>query len=82
MKKRKKKIIIGIAFLVFVLWVYLFASSQAILTHSQGPFKEQDENSKILQCTYLTGLGFITQEYWYAPNGVMGKAACPRIIKL
>lgn len=37
---------------------------------------------KTLHCTYFTGTGLVTKEFPYSENEMLGRAICPRTIKL
>ena len=63
-------------------WLLLYLSSAAVLVRGQGPLTKAEGGSEYLRCTYFTGVGVVTTEYWYAPNGLFGRAACPRLIEL
>lgn len=75
-----QKWILGAAGAVLVIIAALFVTSSAILVKSDGPSFHGGGKQESLVCSYFTGLGFLEQEFWYSPNGIMGRAACPRFI--
>lgn len=60
-------------------WVALFLSSKGVLINSERVAGKNQDN---LLCTYFIATSTIDITYWYAPNGFMGKAACPRTTDL
>lgn len=68
-----------VAVITGILWCILYFSSSAVLISAKGPHKA-GEHSETLSCEYFTGTSTITKQYWYSPNGIMGKEACPRLI--
>ena len=68
--------------LLAIGWLALYLSSHALLVWSEGPYRSTPQSQEALDCTYFTGLGFVTSGYWYSSNGIMGRVACPRLIRL
>ena len=75
-----KKIAVGVATLAAVAWAGLFFSSKAVLVWGSGP--EGDAVIGTLTCTYFTGTGLVERNSLYTEGGVVGRAACPRLIDL
>jgi hypothetical protein len=66
---------------VALAWTALFLSGSGLLigsVRSRLPGDGQDS----LVCRYFVATSILEQAYWYAPNGFMGKAVCPRIIRI
>jgi hypothetical protein len=63
-------------------WGALFLSSSAILVGSEIVPSQQAGGQSSLTCSYFTGTGLIERMFWYSKDGVMGKAACPRLVQL
>jgi hypothetical protein len=75
--KLRAKIAIG----VVLVWAGLFFSSRAVLVWSEMVTPAHGAQAS-MQCTFFTGVGVVTAEYWYSANGMFGRAACPRIVRL
>lgn len=61
-------------------WGLLLLTSHGILYEAvvHEPAKPNDQAT--LTCSYFTGLGAASRQYWYSPNGMMGRDVCPRLI--
>lgn len=65
-----------LAFVVVALiigWVLLFVTSHGMLISSE-------QTGSILRCNYFTGTSVLTMDFNYAPNGLFGRAICPRLV--
>jgi hypothetical protein len=63
-------------FLVVAYGAFAFSSYGFLTKSAKEPGALKDK----LVCTYFTGLGFATKEYWYAENDLLGRSLCPRTI--
>ena len=60
----------------------LSLTGTGVLIHSQGPERLHANDGQVgLRCSYFTGLSVVRIEYWYSPNGMMGRTVCPRVVK-
>lgn len=75
-----KKIVIAVAVVAAGAWAALFFTSKAVLVWGTGP--GGDVAIGTLSCTYFTGTGFIERTSLYTEGGVIGNAACPRLLDL
>ena len=63
------------------MWLLLFFSNSGVLINGQKIASESGKN-EVLKCKYFIATSIITVEYWYAPNGILGRAACPRVMDI
>jgi len=63
-------------------WLALFFSSSAVLVWSRTIEAENPGGQASLSCRYFTGLGFVERSYWHSSGGILGRDACPRLVKL
>ncbi len=71
-----------IIFIVLIGWLILFFSSSGILVYGESPKIKSGNGQETIECIYFTGTGFIHTNYWYSPNGILGRPACPRIVDI
>lgn len=64
-----------------VAWGALFLSSYGILVGSSQARKSGD-GQDTLTCRYFIATSVISVDYWYSPNGLFGRAACPRLFQI
>ena len=75
-----KKLGIGVLLLVIVGWAALVLSTHGVLVWSSGRIPpKHDRAQETLDCTFFTGLEFVTLGYYYSADNVMGRAICPRL---
>mgnify|MGYP003624672803 CR=1 FL=1 len=67
--------------LMVIAWVALFSTGSGVLIGSEQK-RLQGDGQDSLVCRYFIATSVIEQTFWYAPNGFMGKAACPRLIRI
>lgn len=67
--------------LVVLAWLALFLTGSGILIHGEQQ-RHPGDGQDSLVCRYFVATSVIEQTFWYAPNGFMGKAACPRLIRI
>lgn len=75
------KIAATVLILAFVGWGALFLSNSAILIHSET-VRRTPQSQRSLICTYFAAVSVFPKEFWYSEDGVMGRAACPRLIQI
>ncbi|MGO4706317.1 hypothetical protein AB4072_11170 [Microvirga sp. 2MCAF38] len=68
--------------LVFIGWAALFFTSSGLLVSSDIVPPQKAVDQAHLACRYFTGLGVIERAFWHDLNGVMGRAVCPRLVRL
>jgi len=61
-------------------WAILWFSSAGVLYASEIRPPSAAGGQAAIACSYFTGLGTVTREYWHSPTGVMGRDVCPRLI--
>jgi hypothetical protein len=62
-------------------WTMLFLSGSGLLIGSERSRLPGDGQDSLV-CRYFVATSILEQAYWYAPNGFMGKAFCPRLIRI
>jgi amino acid permease len=67
--------------LAVIAWVIMFVSGSGVLIESEKTRRPGDGQDSLV-CRYFIATSVIEQTFWYAPNGFMGKAACPRLIRV
>jgi hypothetical protein len=67
--------------LVVLAWLALFLTGSGILIHGEQ-LRRPGDGQDSLVCRYFVATSVIEQSFWYAPNGFMGKAACPSLIRM
>lgn len=63
----------------FVAWLALLVTSHGLLVWSAIRPSLQEGGQASLDCTFFTGLGTVTLQYWYDSQGTMGRVICPRL---
>ena len=87
---KRKAIYITLFILVMLIFIYLaevefLVSEEKILAYEDyqhevwGDFSKNQQDS--LMCTYLGFGGLRDISYWYSPNDILGRHACPKIYK-
>ena len=72
--------ILGVAVVGLIgVLVALFLTSHGVLIDSELVQSHQPQGQAHLECSYFTGSSIVTTEFWYSPNGFMGRALCPRL---
>jgi len=67
--------------LMVIAWVALSSTGSGVLIGSEQK-RLQGDGQYSLVCRYFIATSVIEKTFWYAPNGFMGKAACPRLIRI
>ena len=67
--------------LVVIAWVAMFFTGSGVLIGSEQKRFQGDAQDSLV-CRYFIATSVIEQTFWFAPNGFMGKAACPRLIRV
>jgi hypothetical protein len=87
MKKNRKFIYIIAGFIIFCL--LLLITDRRILVYEEKIYHKKtvpvvgqiidpyEGTIKEFNCTYFTGRTFVTKDFWYASNNIMGKDSCP-----
>jgi len=71
---------LGLA-VVALAWTALFLSGSGLLIGSDRDRIPGDGQDSLV-CRYFVATSILEKTYWYAPNGFMGKAVCPRLIRI
>ena len=67
--------------LAVLAWLALFLTGSGVLIRGEQQRRPGDGQDSLV-CRYFVATSVIEQTFWYAPNGFMGKAACPRLIRI
>jgi len=73
----KNKRLTTILVLLVIAWVGLFYSSRAVLV-----WQWTDDAHNELSCYYVAATGPFKRTHFHTESGVLGRAECPRVIKL
>ncbi|TJW14940.1 MAG: hypothetical protein E5W82_09445 [Mesorhizobium sp.] len=68
-------------------YVLLLLSNSGVLVGSElvqaDPVREAAGQAQdYFYCRYFTGRSVIQVDFWYSPNGIMGRAQCPFLVAL
>ena len=78
-----RKLLVAIGVALSLAWFALVITTSGILVYSMGPFRPAPNYGQdALRCTYFTGLGTVSIDFWHDEQGIMGAAVCPRLRKL
>jgi hypothetical protein len=80
MSARRRKFLMAAGASLAAAWLALFLSNKGLLVWGSGP--GDGVPIGILHCHYFTGTGVVEREAFYTEGGMVGHAACPRLIAL
>jgi hypothetical protein len=66
--------------LALCAWLALFFTGSGVLIHGERQ-RLPDDRQDSLACRYFIGTSVVERTFWYSPNGLMGRAICPRLIR-
>ena len=70
------RLIWSLAFVAAAGWVALYLSGYGILIN------EERSRQNMLTCQYFIATQVVEKNYLHAANGILGRAACPRLIQI
>jgi hypothetical protein len=69
---------LGIVAAALIGWLVLTLTTHGVLVWSER-HRPADAGQDVLTCSYFTGLGIASVDFWYSPNNIFGRAICPRL---